>query len=152
MPPDPSIPAAMGRGIDLTPQGVRAPGSPQDYTMLRAQPWAPALIDRTTHLRLWVDWTFVQPRGDFALNDPANPGAPYLLSLDAQIDAAVADGLQVILIPWRYPRWVNHNAQRDGTKSPEWRLPDPATARTARGRTGSRRCGSATRGGSRASR
>jgi hypothetical protein len=124
MPPDPSIPAAMGRGIDLTPQGVRAPGSPQDYTMLRTQPWAPALIDRTTHLRLWVDWTFVQPRGDFALDDPGNPGLPYLQSLDAQIDAAVADGLQVILIPWRYPRWVNHNAQREGTKSPEWRLPD----------------------------
>jgi Cellulase (glycosyl hydrolase family 5) len=124
MPPDPSIPAAMGRGIDLTPQGTRAPGSPQDYTVLRAQPWAAPLIDRTTHLRLWVDWTFVQPRGDLALADPANPGAPVLASLDAQVDAAVADGLRVILIPWRYPRWVNHNAERDGTRSPEWRLPD----------------------------
>src|SRR4051794_32901953 len=40
MPPEPSIPDAMGRGIDLTPQGLRAPGSPQDYTVLRAQPWA----------------------------------------------------------------------------------------------------------------
>ncbi len=114
MPPDPSIPATMGRGIDLTPQGTRAPGSPQDYTVLRAQPWAAPLIARTTHLRLWVDWTFVQPRGDLALGDPANPGAPVLASIDAQVDAAVADGLQVILIPWRYPRWVNHNAERDG--------------------------------------
>jgi hypothetical protein len=124
MPPDPSIPAAMGRGIDLTPQGIRAPGSPQDYTILRAQPWAPPLIDHATHVRLRVDWTFVQPRGDLALEHPANPGVPHLLSLDAQVDAAVADGLRVILIPWRYPRWVNHNAEREGTKSPEWRLPD----------------------------
>jgi hypothetical protein len=124
MPPDPSIPMPMSRGIDLTPQGVRAPGSPQDYTVLRAQPWAAPLIARMTHLRLWVDWTFVQPRGDLALDDPANPGMGNLVSLDAQVDAAVADGLQVILVPWRYPRWVNHNAERDGTKSPEWRLPD----------------------------
>jgi hypothetical protein len=124
MPPDPWIPAAMGRGIDLTPQGTRAPGSPQDYTVLRTQPWAAQLIARTTHLRLWVDWTFVQPHGDHGLGDPANPGAPVLASIDAQVDAAVADGLQVILLPWRYPRWVNHNAARDGTRSPEWRLPD----------------------------
>jgi hypothetical protein len=124
MPPDPSIPAAMGRGIDLTPHGTRAPGSPQDYTVLRTQPWAAQLIARATHLRLWVDWTFVQPRGDHGLDDPANPGAPVLASIDAQVDAAAADGLQVILLPWRYPRWVNHNAQRDGTRSPEWRLPD----------------------------
>ena len=66
----------------------------------------------------------MQPRGDLALGDPANPGLPYVASLDAQVDAAVADGLRVILIPWRYPRWVNHNAERDGTRSPEWRLPD----------------------------
>jgi hypothetical protein len=124
MPQDPSIPAAMGRGIDLGPSGVRAPGSPQDYTVLRTQPWAARLIDRTTHLRLWADWPFLQPRGDVGLNDRANPGAPNLRSLDAQIDAAVADGLQVVLLPWRYPRWVNHTTEHDGTKSPEWRLPD----------------------------
>ena len=124
MPPAPPTVAPMGRGIDLTPQGTRFPGSPQDYTVLRAQPWAAPLIARMTHVRLWIDWTFVQPRGDLALDDPANPGLPYLQSLDGQIDAARADGLQVILLPWRYPRWVNHNATRDGTKSPEWRLPD----------------------------
>ena len=124
MPPEPSIPAAMGRGIDLTPAGIRAPGSPQDYTVLRGQPWAERLIAHTTHLRLWVDWAFVQPRGDVGLADPANPGLPHLVSLDAQVDAAVADGLQVILLPWRYPRWVNHTTRHDGTKSPEWRLPD----------------------------
>jgi len=124
MPPAPALAERMGRGIDLTPQGTRFPGSPQDYTVLRAQPWAAPLLDRMTHVRLWIDWTFVQPRGDLAIDDPANPGLPYLASLDAQVDAATADGLQVILLPWRYPRWVNHNAERDGTRSPEWRLPD----------------------------
>jgi hypothetical protein len=114
----------MGRGIDLTPQGVRVPGSPQDYTVLRAQPWAAPLIARTTHLRIWADWTVLQPRGDLALDDPANPGRPHLAALDAQVDAANADGLQVILLPQGYPRWVNHNAKPDGTKSPAWRLPD----------------------------
>ena len=124
MPIDPGPPAAMGRGLDLTPQGIRVPGSPQDYTVLRAQPWAERLIAHTTHLRIWVDWTVVQPGGDLALGDPASPGAPHLAAVDAQVDAAVADGLQVILMPYRYPQWVNHETRYDGTKSPAYRLPD----------------------------
>jgi len=124
MPLDPRIPAAMGRGLDLTPQGIRVPGSPQDYTVLRAQPWAAPLIAHATHLRIWVDWTVVQPRGDRALDDPASPGAPHLAAVDAQVDAAVADGLQVILLPYRYPRWVNRETRSDGTKSAAYRLPD----------------------------
>ena len=44
--------------------------------------------------------------------------------MDAQVDAAVADGLQVILMPYRYPQWVNHETRYDGTKSPAYRLPD----------------------------
>lgn len=124
MVPQPAIAQRMGRGIDLTPQGVRAPGSPQDYTVLRAQPWAPPLIARTTHVRLWADWPILQPERGVALDDPANPGLPHLAALDAQIDAVAADGLQAILMPWRYPRWVNHETRDDDGKSPEWRLPD----------------------------
>ena len=124
MVPRAPLPVPMGRGIDLTPQGLRAPGSLQDYTMLRAQPWGPPLIAGTTHVRFWVDWPIVQPRGDVALEDPANPGLPLLRALDAQVNAAVADGLQVILMPWRYPRWVNHTKVHFERKSPEWRLPD----------------------------
>jgi hypothetical protein len=63
----------MGIGIDLTPQGLRSPGVLQDYTVLRAQPWAPPLIARTTHVRFWVDWPFVQPDAAIALEDRANP-------------------------------------------------------------------------------
>ena len=114
----------MGRGIDLTPQGLRTPGVLQDYTVLRAQPWAPPLIARTSHVRFWCDWPFLQPQARFALGDPANPGRPHLEALDAQVDAAVADGLQVILMPYRYPVWVNHTRRHYHGKSPEWRLPD----------------------------
>jgi hypothetical protein len=42
--------------------------------------------------------------------DPANPGLPNLLALDAQIRAANADGVRVILMPYRYPGWVNGTA------------------------------------------
>ena len=122
--PDLGGPAAMGRGIDLTPQGLRFPGAPQDYTVLRAQPWAPPLIARTTHVRYWCDWPYLQPERAYALDDPANPGRPHLEALDAQVDAAVADGLQVILMPYRYPVWVNHTRRHSHGKSPEWRLPD----------------------------
>ena len=120
----PPVPRPMGRGIDLTPQALRAPGSPQDYRVLRAQPWAPPLIACATHIRFWVDWPFVQPDGAHALDDPANPGLPYLAALDAQVDAAIADGLQVILLPYRYPFWVNGENRHFHTRSPEWRLPD----------------------------
>ena len=122
--PDAGAPAAMGRGIDLTPQGLRSPGSPQDYTVLRAQPWAAPLIAGTTHVRFWVDWPFVQPGAGHALNDSGNPGRGHLEALDAQVNAAIADGLQVILMPYRYPVWVNHTRRHSDGKSPEWRIPD----------------------------
>src|SRR5215212_131669 len=125
----PALPTAMARGIDLTPQGLRVPGALQDYTVLRVQPWAPPLIARATHVRFWVDWPFVQPKGAIGLADPANPGLPHLLALDAQVDAAVADGLQVILMPWRYPRWVNHTTVHADGKSPEWRMPESGHGR-----------------------
>jgi hypothetical protein len=125
MPRGAASPAAMGRGIDLTPQGIRVPGSPQDYTVLRAQPWAAPLIARTTHLRIWVEWPLVQPEPGVALDDPANPGFAHLQAVDAQVDAAVADGLQVILLPYRYPRWVNHTTRGDGGAHLSWfHLPD----------------------------
>jgi hypothetical protein len=121
--PEQGVRDAMGLGIDLTAQGLRTPGVLQDYTALRAQPWAPPLIARATHVRLWVDWPYVQPDGRIALDDPANPGLPHLRALDAQVDAVVADGLRVILMPWRYPRWVNHERAHYRHKSPEWRMP-----------------------------
>ena len=117
-PPDP--PLALRRGIDLTPNGIIRPGSPQDYRVLRAQPWAAPLIARMTHLRMWADWPTLQPSPD-ALDEAA------LATLDAQVDAAVADGLLVILMPYRYPRWANGTAtgKPDGShgKAAAYRAP-----------------------------
>jgi hypothetical protein len=113
----------MALGFDVTPQGVRTPGALQDYRVLRAQPWGPPLIARVTHVRFWADWPFLQPERGKGLADPANPGLPHLAALDGQIDAAVADGLDVILLPWRYPRWVNHTTAHFDGRSPEWRMP-----------------------------
>jgi Cellulase (glycosyl hydrolase family 5) len=124
MPPAPAVDQPMGLGFDLTPQGLRTPGVLQDYTVLREQPWGPRLIARATHVRFWVDWPFVQPDGAIALADPGNPGLRHLRALDDQVDAAVADGLDVILMPYRYPRWVNHTTRHFHGKSPEWRMPD----------------------------
>jgi hypothetical protein len=120
----PPLRESMGLGFDLTPQAVRAPGSLDDYRVLRGQPWGAALIARATHVRFWVDWPIVQPDPRHSLADPANPGQPNLVALDGQVDAAVADGLEVILLPYRYPFWVNGERRHFHTRSPEWRMPD----------------------------
>ena len=121
----PPLPESMGLGFDLNPQAVRAPGSLDDYRVLRGQPWGAALIARATHVRFWVDWPIVQPDPRHSLADPANPGQPHLVALDGQVDAAVADGLKVILLPYRYPRWVNHTTWSDGGAHLSWlHLPD----------------------------
>ena len=66
----------------------------------------------------------MQPRRASRSTTPANPGFPHLQAIDAQVDAAVADGLQVILMPYRYPRWVNHTTRARRDEVAAWRLPD----------------------------
>ncbi len=112
----------LRRGIDLTPNGVIRPGTPQDYRALRAQPWSAPLIARASHIRFWADWPALQPT-PAALDDPANPGRPSLEALDAQVDAARADGLEVILMPYRYPQWVNGATAVVDKAAPSYVLP-----------------------------
>jgi len=97
--------------IDITPNGVIRPGSFQDYRVMRSQSWYPALLDDVSWLRLWADWPTLQPKRDIAPDDPANPGRPNLLAFDEQIKLAVADGLKVILMPYRYPKWASETEQ-----------------------------------------
>jgi hypothetical protein len=99
--------------LDITPNGVIRPGSLQDYRVLRAQPWWPALRATSSHLRLWADWPTLQPDAGVAIDDPASRGRPNLLAFDEQIRLAAADGLRVILMPYRYPRWANGTAGID---------------------------------------
>ena len=97
-------------GLDLTVHGVIFPGSPQDYRVVRNEPWWPDLRGVVGRLRMWADWPTLQPDAGHELGDPSSPGYASLLALDDQIRWAVDDGLSVILIPYRYPGWANGTA------------------------------------------
>ena len=88
--------------LDIAPTAVITPGPnvANDYRNLRQQLWWPALRATTSHLRLWADWPALQPSGDAA------PGGASLEALDAQVDAALADGMKLVMLPYRYPRWA----------------------------------------------
>lgn len=102
------------RAVALGPGGL---GTEQRYASNRARyaetatPWA----------RLWADWARLQPDAD---------SPPDLGALDADIAAAKADGLRVMLTAWRFPRWANGtDSVDDATYRLEERIPaggDPA--------------------------
>ena len=85
---------ALARGVALGPGGV---GDEQRYGSNRR------FVAETgcTWVRLWAEWPKLQP-------DPAKP--PGFATLDAEIKAARADGLKVMLTSWRFPRWANDTA------------------------------------------
>lgn len=93
--------------IDIAPTAVITPGPfvANDYRNLRQQPWWPALRAATSHLRLWADWPSLQHSPEPPGSHPADVAS--LAALDGQLEAAVADGLKIILMPYRYPRWAN---------------------------------------------
>ena len=92
--------------IDIAPTAVVTPGPfvANDYRNLRRHTWWPALRETTSWLRLWADWPSHAARSGPAAR-LRREGAASLGALDAQIDAAHADGMQIILMPYRYPRW-----------------------------------------------
>jgi hypothetical protein len=106
--------------IDIAPTAVVTPGPfvANDYLNLRRQPWWPGLRATTSWLRLWADWPTVQR---VAGQPPGygEGGAASLGALDAQIDAAHADGMQIILMPYRYPRWAN-GTEHVASGVPDW--------------------------------
>jgi hypothetical protein len=113
--------------IDIGPGGVIAPGSAQD---LRAAGNAGYFKDTGTRwIRMWADWPSLQPSPDHAPDDPQSPGAENLRALDAQIALAGELGVRVMLMPYRFPRWVNGTEdfapERRG-KAAEYRLPGDA--------------------------
>ena len=74
-------------------------------------------------VRLWIRWDKAQPLPPAfvpwsQLDSPANDlpgcgtgcGFRYIASLDAQIAAARAAGLNVVLVNWVFPRWANGTA------------------------------------------
>ena len=123
MPVGAPAPLRMARGFDLRPSGVRWPGVVEDYREFRKQPWAPPLIARASLIRFWADWPVLQPEPT-PLEDPANPGYGHLVALDGQIDAARADGLDVIVMPYRYPLWVTGATRWRWGVAEQYQLPD----------------------------
>ncbi len=73
-----------------------------------------------TWVRLWAEWPKLQP-------DPSAP--PDFGPLDAEIDAARADGLKVMLTSWRFPRWANETAALTPEQDARVRARRPAPAR-----------------------
>ena len=130
--PAPPPPPAAGRGpitklIDIGPEGVIRPGSAQDlryasntrYFADTGTPW----------IRMWADWPSLQPRASHGPGDPHSPGYFRLRALDAQIALANARGLKVMLMPYRFPDWVNGGRERAAAvapgsrRAPEYLLP-----------------------------
>src|SRR3954470_3869069 len=107
-----ALPVAPGFGagtlrklIDIGPGGVISPGSAQDY---RAYSNRTYYADtQTGWMRMWADWPSLQPSEAYRIDDPASPGYANLQALDAQIRQACADGLRVLLLPYRHPLWAN---------------------------------------------
>src|SRR3954451_13141266 len=93
--------------LDIAPTAVITPGPNvrNDYRNLRSQLWWPALRATTSHLRLIADWPSLQHTPGPPGSDPAD--VPCLDALDQQLEAAHADGMKIILFPYRYPRWAN---------------------------------------------
>jgi hypothetical protein len=106
--PTPEPEPGVRKLIDIGPGGAIAPGSAQDY---RYHSNPSYFADtRTRWIRMWADWPSLQPDGAHAIDNPANPGRASLLALDEQIRRANADGLSVIVMPYRYPAWANGTA------------------------------------------
>jgi len=93
------------RIVDLGAAATMRPGSPND--LLVGDNRALLAASGTAAIRLWADWPSLQPTPSVAPGDPDGPGAPYLAALDAQIAAANADGLRVVLLLYRFPYWAN---------------------------------------------
>jgi hypothetical protein len=108
----PSVPAYgasnLRKMIDIGPGGVIYPGSAQDYRVAANRTYF--ADTQTGWIRMWADWPSLQPDGRYRIDDPASPGYAKLQALDAQIRQASADGLRVMLMPYRHPLWANGTA------------------------------------------
>jgi hypothetical protein len=140
----PTVPAfASGnlrKLIDVGPGGVIAPGSAQDYRVFSNRTYF--ADTQTGWIRMWADWPSLQPSPAYRIDDPASPGYAKLQALDAQIRQACADGLRVLLLPYRHPTWANGTAHlvRDSDAEIAFEFADRMSATAwikyvARGRT-----------------
>ena len=142
------LPAQVHRHRADGGRHARARPWPTTTATSRQQPWWPALRATTSWLRLWADWPSLQrvagaPPG-------SGDGAASLDALDAQIDAALADGMEIILMPYRYPRWANGTGAPSSGRPGNWELqPWDRHARLSRSTSTSSRAAARARRGRR---
>lgn len=101
--------------IDIGPAGVIYPGSAQDYRYHSNRDYFRETA--TPWVRYWADWPSLQPDSRYAIDNPASPGYSNLQALDEQIRLACQDGLRVMLLPYRFPTWVNGTAALNAQKN-----------------------------------
>jgi hypothetical protein len=93
------------------------PGSAQDYRYFSNRTYF--ADTQTGWIRIWADWPSLQPSPAYTIDDPASPGYAKLQALDGQITQACADGLRVLLLPYRHPAWANGTGQLVGNSDAE---------------------------------
>ena len=95
----------LAKCIDVTPRGTSQAFGKDNYLQMRSEPWSQELVDNVSHVRFWADFPSLWPNG----HEPLGTGAgafPFAV-FDACIRKANEDGLKVIVVPYRYPRWVS---------------------------------------------
>jgi hypothetical protein len=124
-----SASTALRKMIDIGPGGVIYPGSAQDLRYASNTDYFAET--GTKWIRMWADWPSLQPHPGFAIDDPRSPGYWRLQGLDAQIALANSRGIKVILMPYRFPTWVNGtatlSAQKDTDAEISYRYGDRMT-------------------------
>ena len=110
--------AYLRRCVTLGANGVINPGSTQDYRRCRDY----VAQTKTRWVRLWADWPSLQPEGSAAPD--RGTGAWRVTELDRQIAQANADGIEVILVTYRFPRWANGTADLSATADASYQLED----------------------------
>ena len=125
--------AGLSRCVSLGANGVINPGSTQDYRNARAF----LLETGTSWVRIWADWPSLQPEGGLAPDQGS--GAWRVAELDKQIAQANTDGINVMLVSYRFPTWANGTSglspAADAAYQPQDRIPpggNPASRKDLR--------------------
>ena len=110
--------STLRRCVSLGSSGVGSPGSNQDYAN-NAGFFAET---GSRWVRFWADWVVLQPESNLAPD--RGSGAFRVKALDRQIAQANAEGRDVILTVWRFPRWANGTAALSATQDASHQLAD----------------------------
>lgn len=74
----------------------------------------PVISEDSSYAQFWVAWSSSEPTE--AHTDYANNMSPYLKSIEAAVDACVAEGLKVELVLWHCPAWASVSGKSGGVR------------------------------------